>query len=80
MRIAATQTSPGPAWDELQDVTLLESWPPAEPLPGIEVLAEAIVAVGPEELELLPICGWSRTTASATTVWTLPPAASAGSP
>ena len=54
MRIAATQTFPGPAWDELQDVTLLESWPPAEPLPGIEVLVEAVVAVGPEELDLLP--------------------------
>ena len=54
MRIAATQTFPGPAWDELQDVTLLESWPPVEPLPGIEVLVEAVVAVGPEELDLLP--------------------------
>ena len=54
MRIAATQVFPGAAWDELQDVTLLESWPPVEPLPGIEVLVEAVVAVGPEELELLP--------------------------
>ena len=54
MRIAATQTFPGPAWDELQDVTLLESWPPVEPLPGIEILVEAVVAVGPEELDLLP--------------------------
>ena len=54
MRIAATQTFPGAAWDELQDVTLLESWPPVEPLPGIEVLVEAVVAVGPEELEFLP--------------------------
>jgi glyoxylate reductase len=52
--IAATQTFPGPAWDELPDVTLLESWPPAEPLPGVEVLLEAVVAVGPRELELLP--------------------------
>jgi glyoxylate reductase len=54
VRIAATQTFPGPAWGELQDVTLLESWPPAEPLRGIEVLVEAVVAVGPEELDLLP--------------------------
>ena len=54
MRVAATQTFPGAAWDELQDVTLLESWPPVEPLPGIEVLVEAVVAVGPEELEFLP--------------------------
>jgi glyoxylate reductase len=52
--VAATQTFPGPAWDELPDVTLLDSWPPAEPLPGVEVLIEAVVAVGPDELELLP--------------------------
>jgi len=52
--IAATQPFPGPAWQELPDVTLLESWPPPEPLPGIEVLVEAVVAVGPNELDLLP--------------------------
>jgi glyoxylate reductase len=52
--IAATQTFPGPAWDELPDVTLLESWPPAGPLPGVDVLVEAVVAVGPAELDLLP--------------------------
>jgi glyoxylate reductase len=52
--IAATQTFPGPAWDELPDLTLLESWPPAEPLPGVEVLVEAVVAVGPEQLDRLP--------------------------
>ena len=54
MTIAATQTFPGPAWDELPNVTLLESWPPAEPLPGVDVLIEAVVAVGPDELDLLP--------------------------
>lgn len=54
MTIAATQTFPGPAWDELPDVTLLESWPPPEPLPGVEVLLEAVVAIGSEELDLLP--------------------------
>jgi glyoxylate reductase len=52
--IAATQTFPGPAWDELRDVTVLESWPPQEQLPGIEVLLEAVVLVGPDELRLLP--------------------------
>jgi glyoxylate reductase len=52
--IAATQTFPGPAWEELPDVTLLDSWPPAAPLPGVEVLVEAVVAVGPGELDLLP--------------------------
>jgi glyoxylate reductase len=52
--IVATQTFPGPAWEELPDVTLLEAWPPAEPLPDVEVLVEAVVAVGPDELDLLP--------------------------
>jgi glyoxylate reductase len=52
--IAATQRFPGPAWDELAGVTLLKSWPPVEPLPGVDVLLEAVVAVGPGELELLP--------------------------
>ena len=54
MTIAATQTFPGPAWDELPDVTVLESWPPQEQLPGVEVLLEAVVPVGPDELRLLP--------------------------
>jgi len=54
VRIAATQAFPGPAWDELPDVTLLEVWPPAEPLPEVEILLEAVVPVGPEELDLLP--------------------------
>jgi glyoxylate reductase len=52
--IAATQTFPGPAWDELPDVTVLESWPPEEELSGVEVLLEAVVHVGPDELRLLP--------------------------
>lgn len=54
MTIAATQTFPGPAWDELPDVTMLDAWPPARPLPGVEILAEAVVGVGPAELDLLP--------------------------
>jgi glyoxylate reductase len=52
--IAATQTFPGPAWDELPEVAMLESWPPEEQVPGVEVLLEAVVAVGPAELDLLP--------------------------
>jgi glyoxylate reductase len=52
--IAATQTFPGPAWDELPEVTVLESWPPEEELPNVEVLLEAVVPIGPEELRLLP--------------------------
>ena len=54
MSIVATQRFPGPAWDELHDVELLESWPPPGPLPGVEVLVAAVVPVGPEELDLLP--------------------------
>lgn len=54
MTIAATQRFPGPAWDELPAVRVLETWPPADPLPGIEVLLEAVVSVGPDELALLP--------------------------
>src|SRR5262249_32890131 len=52
--IAATQAFPGGAWGELPDVTLLEAWPPTQPLPGVEILVEAVVAVGPDELDLLP--------------------------
>jgi len=52
--IAATQAFPGPAWDELADVTVLELWPPEEQLPGVEVLLEAVVPIGPDELLLLP--------------------------
>ena len=54
MKIAATQTFPGPAWQELTGVTLLDTWPPAAPLPGVAVLLQAVVAVGPDELDLLP--------------------------
>jgi glyoxylate reductase len=54
VRIAATQRFPGPAWGELPEVEVLEAWPPAEALPGVEVLLEAVVGVGPDELELLP--------------------------
>lgn len=54
MTIAATQRFPGPAWDELSDVQLLETWPPATSLPGVVVLLEAVVPVGAAELALLP--------------------------
>jgi glyoxylate reductase len=52
--IAATQTFPGPAWDELPEVAVLEPWPPEEELSGVEVLLEAVVPVGRDELRLLP--------------------------
>ena len=45
---------PGPAWDELPGVEPLETWPPQEPLPGVEALVAVVARVGPEELALLP--------------------------
>jgi glyoxylate reductase len=54
VRLAATQALPGPAWEELPDVELLESWPPQEPLRGVEVLIAVVAQVGPDELDLLP--------------------------
>jgi glyoxylate reductase len=33
---------------------VFEAWPPTEPLAGVEILLEAVVAVGPPELDLLP--------------------------
>ena len=54
MTLAATQKLPGPAWDELPDVELLEEWPPAEPRPDVDALVAVVVRVGAEELDLLP--------------------------
>jgi glyoxylate reductase len=54
VKIAATSKLPGPAWDELGDVELLDTWPPAGPLPGVEVLVAVVARIGTEELELLP--------------------------
>jgi glyoxylate reductase len=54
VRIVATQRLPGPAWEELPEIELLESWPPAEPLHSAEALVAAVVQIGAEELALLP--------------------------
>jgi glyoxylate reductase len=54
VRIAATTRLPGPAWSELGDVELLEKWPPAEPLPGVDVLVAVVARIGAAELDLLP--------------------------
>jgi len=54
VRIAATQKLPGPAWDELPDVELLDAWPPRERLPGVEALVAVVARVGTTELDLLP--------------------------
>ncbi|HEV8178720.1 MAG TPA: NAD(P)-dependent oxidoreductase [Gaiellaceae bacterium] len=50
----ATLRLPGPAWDELPEVELLDAWPPPEPLPGVQVLVEAVTRIGREQLDLLP--------------------------
>jgi glyoxylate reductase len=54
VRIAATQKLPGPTWDDLPDVELLDAWPPREPLPGVEALVAVVARVGSAELERLP--------------------------
>jgi glyoxylate reductase len=54
VRIAATQKLPGPAWDELPEIELLDTWPPVEPLPGVEALVAVVARVGVAELDLLP--------------------------
>lgn len=54
MRIVATRKLPGPAWDELPEVEVLETWPPPAPLPGVEVLVAVVARVGEAELDLLP--------------------------
>jgi glyoxylate reductase len=54
VKVVATGRLPGPAWDELPDAELLETWPPAQPLPGVEVLVAVVVRVGAAELDLLP--------------------------
>jgi glyoxylate reductase len=33
---------------------LLDAWPPPEPLPGVQVLVEAVTRIGREQLDLLP--------------------------
>jgi glyoxylate reductase len=54
MRIAATQKLPGPAWDELPDVEVLDAWPPPQPLPAVQVLVAVVARVGAPELDFLP--------------------------
>jgi glyoxylate reductase len=57
VRIIATQPLPGPAWEELEqveEVELLDAWPPAEPLPGVEALVAVGARVDEDVLELLP--------------------------
>jgi glyoxylate reductase len=54
VRIVASQRLPGPAWNELPDVELLDTWPPPGPLPDVQALVAVVARVGPAELDLFP--------------------------
>ena len=53
MRVLASRRLPGPAWDELDDVELLEA-PLAEPRPDVEALVVVAQVVADRLLDLLP--------------------------
>ena len=53
MRVLASRRLPGPAWDELDDVELLEA-PLAEPRPDVEALVVVAQVVDDRLLDLLP--------------------------
>lgn len=52
MRVLASRRFPGPAWDELDDVSV--EWPLEERRPGVEVLAVVGARVDASLLDLLP--------------------------
>jgi glyoxylate reductase len=52
--IAATRRLPGPAWDDLNGVELLEEWPPRAPRPDVGILVCFGDRIGGAELDLLP--------------------------
>ena len=53
MRVLASRRLPGPAWDELDDVEILDA-PPAEPRPDVEALVVVAETVDDRRLDLLP--------------------------
>jgi glyoxylate reductase len=53
VRVLASRSFPGPAWDELAGVEVAE-WPPTGRRAGIEVVALVAERIGESELELLP--------------------------
>ena len=53
MRVLASRRLPGPAWDELDDVELLDA-PLAEPRPDVEALVVVAQVVDDRLLDLLP--------------------------
>jgi len=53
LRVLASRRLPGPAWDELDDVEILDA-PPAEPRPDVEALVVVAETVDDRRLDLLP--------------------------
>jgi glyoxylate reductase len=53
VRVLASRSFPGPAWDELGDVEIA-AWPPPGRRPGVEVVVLVAEGVAESELELLP--------------------------
>ncbi|TML63454.1 MAG: D-glycerate dehydrogenase, partial [Actinobacteria bacterium] len=53
MRVLASRRLPGPAWDELDDVELLDG-PLVEPRPDVEALAVVAETIDDRWLDLLP--------------------------
>jgi glyoxylate reductase len=53
LRVLASRRLPGPAWDELDDVEILDE-PLAEPRPDVEALAVVAETVDDRRLDLLP--------------------------
>jgi glyoxylate reductase len=53
LRVLASRRLPGPAWDELDDVELLDA-PLTEPRPDVEALAVVAEVVDDRRLDLLP--------------------------
>jgi glyoxylate reductase len=54
VKVLAARRFPGPAWDELRDVELLDAGGIHQPRPGIEALVVANETVDAQTLELLP--------------------------
>ena len=80
VRIAATQTFPGPAWDEMPDVSCSNRGRRRSRCPASTCSPWQSSRSGRRSSSSSPTSGSSRTTASATTSSTSRPAASAGSP
>ena len=54
MKVLASRRTPGPAWDELDDVEIADAWPPRGPQPGVEAIVVANELVDAKVLALLP--------------------------